>query len=128
MEKESGVSNLSGKGLQYFTNGKKLYTAYCSNCHTAQGTGLGRLIPPLAQSDYLLDDLKRAAVIIKYGQKGPIVVNDVAYNQPMPANPKLTHLEIAEIITYITNSWGNSAEAMTIESVKEALKSSEGYF
>ena len=123
VETENNASHLSRKELQYFTNGKKLYDAYCSNCHTAQGTGLGRLIPPLAQSDYLLEDLSRAAIIIKYGQKGSITVNGIVYNQPMPANPKLTPLEIAEIITYVTNSWGNTAKAMTIEKVREAVGS-----
>ena len=117
----NGVANLSNKELQYYLNGKKLYTSYCSNCHTDMGTGLGRLIPPLKESDYLLSDLSRAVRIIKFGQRGPLTVNGVEYNQPMPANPNFSHLEIAEIITYISNSWGNDTKGFTLDEVKNAL-------
>jgi cytochrome c551 len=119
---QSGVSNLSQKELMYYSNGKKLYTTLCTNCHTEKGEALGRLIPPIEKSDYLMADLGRAAQIIKYGQRGPITVNGIIYNQPMPANPKLTNLEIAELITYISNSWGNSANGITINEIKEGLK------
>ena len=119
---QSGVSNLSQKELMYYSNGKKIYTALCTNCHTDQGEGLGRLIPPIGKSDYLMKDLGRTARIIKFGQRGPITVNGVVYNQPMPANPKLTNLEIAELITYISNSWGNAAKGITIEEIQEGLK------
>ncbi len=122
---QSGVKNLDQKELQYYSNGKKLYETYCTNCHTDQGEGLGRLIPPLKSSDYLMADLDRAARIIKYGQRGPITVNEIDFNQPMPANPQLTNLEIAEIVTYISNSWGNSAKGMTIDRVENALKSDQ---
>jgi mono/diheme cytochrome c family protein len=119
---QSGVSKLSQKELMYYSNGKKIYTTLCTNCHTEEGAGLGRLIPPLKNSDYLMADLGRTAQIIKFGQRGPIMVNGIAFNQPMPANPKLTNLEIAELITYISNSWGNSAKGFTIEEVQEGLK------
>ena len=119
---ESGVSNLAQKELMYYSNGKKLYTVLCTNCHTDEGEGLGRLIPPIRKSDYLMADLGRTAKIIKYGRRGAITVNGIAYNQPMPGNPKLTNLEIAELITYISNSWGNSAKGVTIDDVKNALK------
>ena len=65
-----------------------------------EGNGLGQLIPPLANSDYLLEDLARAVRIIKFGQKGPIEVNGKSYNQPMPANPQLTNQEIQMLLAY----------------------------
>lgn len=119
---ESATANLSSKELQYFTNGKVLYERLCANCHNAEGTGLGRLIPPLKGSDYLLGDIPRAAKIIKFGQRGPVTVNGIEYNNPMPANPDLTNLEIVELITYITNSWGNEAKVPSIEDVASYLK------
>ena len=112
--------------MQYYSNGQKLYGLYCSNCHTEQGVGLGRLIPPLKASDYLMSDLSRAASIIKYGQDGPITVNGIEFNQPMPANPQLKNLEIAELITYISNSWGNSAKGFTTEQVEESIQEKVG--
>ncbi len=118
---KSATDNLSQKGRHYYSNGKVLYETLCSNCHGEDGTGFKALIPPLKKSDYLLEDLNRAAIIIKFGQRGPITVNGQEFNQPMPANPKLTNIEIAELITYIGNSWGNASEEMTIAKVEAAL-------
>ena len=92
---------------QYMITGKRLYLRECANCHGNEGEGLAQLIPPLARADYLLEDIERAACEVRHGINGKIVVNDTPYDQEMPANPKLRALEIAEIITYITNSWGN---------------------
>lgn len=95
------------KILQYAIEGKILYENYCANCHQNDGTGLGKLIPPLKGSDYLKEDIGRTVSIIKNGLKGEILVNGQVYNQPMPANSHLTNMEIAQITTYIYNIWGN---------------------
>ena len=84
-----------------------------------KGEGMGRLIPPLAKSDYLLDNLAEASRIIKYGQKGLIVVNGIEYNQPMPANPKLTNAEIQMLLAYIGNAWGNETQIITVSTIEE---------
>lgn len=114
-------ARLDNKELKYFTNGKKLYTQHCSNCHMPNGEGLGQLIPPLKKSDYLLSDIGRAASIIVNGQQGPVIVNGVEYNQPMPANLKLNPTEVTEILTYISNAWGNEYGGVALETVKNAL-------
>ena len=114
---------LSNKERQYFSNGKGLYQRLCQNCHRDTGEGLGMLIPPLKNSDYLLKDVAGSARVIRYGLKGPIVVNGKGYDQPMPPHSRLTPLEIAEILTYISNSWGNQHGGVTTEAVKKALKS-----
>ena len=108
--------------LQQFTSGKKLYTQRCENCHMADGSGLGTLIPPLKNSDYLFNNTKDAIRSIKYGLKGPIVVNNVKYNQPMPANPKLTSTEILELMVYITNAWDNPGTELSLEMVESIVK------
>ncbi|WP_421890940.1 c-type cytochrome [Marinoscillum sp.] len=110
---------------QYMVQGKSLYQTYCSNCHQADGTGLAKLYPPLAGSDYLMADLKEAACLIKNGKTGEIMVNGVSYNQMMPANTNLTPIEIAEIITYISNSWGNKAGISATRDVTRWLKNCE---
>lgn len=94
------------KVLQYAIQGKILYENHCANCHQKDGTGLGRLIPPIKGSDYFLADKGRTARIIKNGQQGEIVVNGIEYNEVMPANLKLTDLEIAQLMTYLYNVWG----------------------
>ncbi|MEM7549046.1 MAG: cytochrome c [Bacteroidota bacterium] len=118
----SGSGNKQqAKYEQYYVQGNSLYKTYCNNCHQEDGAGLGKLIPPLKSSDYLLEDLDRAACIIKNGQKGKIIVNGVEYNQPMPANQRLTPLEIAELVTYITNAWDQKNGIYEVKQAEEAL-------
>ena len=121
-DNENVQSRLDNKELKYFSNGKRLFTQYCSNCHMENGEGLGQLIPPLKNSDYLLDDVARSARTIKYGLKGPIQVNGIEYNQPMPAHPELTSLEIMELLIYISNAWGNESEVVSLREVESALE------
>ncbi|WP_339903556.1 cytochrome c [uncultured Cyclobacterium sp.] len=117
-----GISNIKDlKTRQYAIQGQQLYLQYCSNFDQEDGTGLKRLIPPLKNSDYMLDDVNRSLYIIKNGLKGSITVNNVEYNQPMPENSKLSPIEVAQIATYIYNVWGNEYGLITPEKVKEAL-------
>ncbi len=106
---------------QYYRMGKTLYLTHCSNCHQAEGKGLGKLYPPLAKSDYLMKDPVKAACIIKNGLQGDVVVNDVTYNQPMPPHDNLTNIEIAEIVTYISNSWGNKSGLHEVIPIEKAV-------
>ncbi len=101
---------------QYKIQGRKIYAAYCANCHQQNGEGLASLYPPLAASDYLLENLPRAACIIRNGQSKEIQVNGVTYNQMMPGNP-VSNLEIAEVLTYIGNSWGNEVGLTGVKDV-----------
>lgn len=110
---------------QYTVKGFALYKTHCANCHQQDGSGLGGLYPPLAKSDYLLADLKRAVCIIKQGATGEITVNGTSYNMAMPGNAQLSPLEIAEIITYVTNSWGNSAGLSGVKEVEKWLRECE---
>ncbi|WP_420385166.1 c-type cytochrome [Roseivirga sp.] len=113
---------LNNTEIKYFTNGRKLYTQHCSNCHMENGEGLGRLIPPLKDSDYLLEDIGRSARLIVNGIAEPILVNDVQFQQPMPGVSSLNYSEVTEILTYITNAWGNEYGGINPEDIKEALK------
>lgn len=118
----NNLSALSYKDRQYFTNGRASYKTLCISCHMESGEGLGKLIPPLKGSDYLLADVPAVSRIVKYGMKGPVTVNNTVYNQPMPGNPRLTNLEIAELLTYISNNWGNEHGPVTIAEVAQSLK------
>ncbi len=132
-KKEEGKSDDIYEGLdertsirlqQYISEGAQLYKTNCSACHQMEGQGLAALIPPLAGSDYLLDDPKRAACIIKNGQNGKITVNGVEYEGVMPML-NLKDLEIAEILTYISNSWGNKKGLIDVNEVAAFLKECE---
>ncbi|WP_420317925.1 c-type cytochrome [Ekhidna sp.] len=126
-EEEKKISSRDEIRLkQYQVQGAKVYTAYCANCHQQDGKGLASLYPPLAGSDYLLENLPRAACIIKNGQSKEIVVNGVTYNQMMPGNP-ITNLEVAEVLTFIGNAWGNEIGLVGVKDVDKWIDECEGY-
>jgi mono/diheme cytochrome c family protein len=85
------------------------------------GSGLQGVIPPLAKSDYLEPNRDRLACIIRYGIEEPMVVNGVKYNQPMAGIDRLSDFEIANIINYVNNAWGNENPYMSIEEVRKSL-------
>lgn len=124
-EENSGLTSREEIRLkQYQVQGAKLYATYCANCHQQDGKGLASLYPPLAGSDYLLEDLPRAACIIRHGQSKEIVVNGVTYNQMMPGNP-ITNLEVAEVLTFISNAWGNEAGLVGVKDVDKWMEECE---
>lgn len=114
--------------MKYAISGKTLYENYCGNCHQSDGKGLGKLIPPLRDSDYFKASVHRTAWIIRYGQTGEITVNGEKYNQAMPANPTLKPLDIAQITTYLYNIWGMNEGVITASDIEDYLKNKpEGY-
>ena len=86
--------------------GGQLYQDFCIQCHGASGEGVPGSFPPLAQSDYLRSEVEKSIQGLKYGMRGPIVVNGENYNSVMVAQG-LDDEEIADIMNYIRNSWGN---------------------
>jgi len=106
---------------QYYIGGKEIFEANCANCHQKDGKGLQNLYPPIAGSDYL-QNKSQVILAIKHGLTGEITVNGKVYNQPMPANSHLQNLDIAEVVTYIYNEWGNEQKITTVEEVEEVLK------
>ncbi len=87
--------------------GEKLYQTYCSACHQPNGQGLTGAFPPLANSDYLLADKNRAIRTVIGGLSGEITVNGKKYNAVMPNMSYLKDEEVANVVTYVMNSWGN---------------------
>ncbi len=92
---------------RYYVNGKGLYEKNCQNCHGTNGEGLGKLYPPLTDTTYLSKNRSALACIIKNGLTGKITVSGVSYETEMPGNAALADIDIAQIIVYITNSFGN---------------------
>ena len=92
---------------RYYTSGSLLYRTHCENCHGVNGEGLSALIPSLHDSVYLKKNLSKLPCFIKNGLGDPIVVDGKIYNSKMPAQGNLSAIEVAEILTYVTNSFGN---------------------
>ena len=94
---------------------------YCIACHMTTGEGVEGVFPPLAKSDFLIADVERAIKIVKYGQTGAITVNGVEYNSAMPS-PGLDDDEIADVLTFVLNSWGNDYGKLVSEEQVAAVE------
>ncbi len=88
--------------------GEKVFQAACIACHQPTGVGLPGAFPPLAGSDYLKANRNRAIGIVLNGLTGKIVVNGKEFNSVMPPMTQLNDTDIADALTYVMNSWGNS--------------------
>lgn len=101
--------------------GKRLFTANCVACHQATGQGLAGQFPPLVGSEWVLGQDwhgdNHLVRILLHGLQGPIQVKGATYNGAMPAWKQLTDDQIASILTYIRNEWGNSAPPISAEQV-----------
>jgi nitrite reductase (NO-forming) len=96
--------------------GKRVYEANCQACHQANGQGIKGAFPPLAKADYINNDPDKAISAIINGLSGPIKVNGVSYDGVMPAM-RLNDTDIANVVTYILNSWDNKGGEISAEQV-----------
>ena len=113
--------NTSAKFNQYYVQGERLYLKHCSNCHQVDGSGLGRVYPPLDTSDYMQKNFREVICLMRHGKNGELIVNGESYNQAMPGIPLLTDLEIAEIATYIYNTWSHERGIVEVKDVSQIL-------
>jgi len=87
--------------------GGKVYSTVCAACHQAEGQGLAGAFPPLAESDYLDGGTGPAIEAVLNGLSGPVTVNGKDYNAVMPNLSYLSDEEVADVVTFVMNSWGN---------------------
>jgi nitrite reductase (NO-forming) len=97
--------------------GKQTFLSICFACHGQEGAGIPNVFPPLAGSDFLKADKDRAVRIVSKGLTGPVTVNGVTYNNAMPAQ-QLSDEQVADVLTYVMNSWGNNFGKVTVEDVR----------
>ncbi len=117
------------------TKGLKLFRTTCTACHGQGGEGIDQLAPPLQDSEYIKGSKKRLALILLHGLKGPVHVNGTRYefNAHMPGiadNTTISDQDIADLITYLSNAFGNSRREINAQGVKElrSVKPKEGAF
>lgn len=101
--------------------GKEIYTEFCVVCHQESGLGVKNTFPPLAQSDYLQNNKEASIRAIKYGMSGEITVNGQKYNSAM-TRLGLTDTEVADVMNYISNSWGNKLDEMVTDEEVSKIK------
>lgn len=104
-----------------FAMGEKIYQANCMACHQVTGLGLPGAFPPLAGSDWVGKDPNMLARIVIAGMQGPITVNGTEYNSIMaPLGMALSDDDIANVLTYVRQEWGNDYPAVDAATVADA--------
>jgi mono/diheme cytochrome c family protein len=105
---------------RYYSSGAVVYQAHCQNCHGANGEGLSALIPPLTDSIFLKNNKNALACYVKSGLKGQISIKGKTFDGLMPAND-LSPMEIAQVLTFAGNSFGNKLNTIDIQQVEADL-------
>ena len=100
------------------TRGQAVYMRVCVVCHQKDGGGVPHMTPPLINTSYVLGDKKRLINIVLKGLNQKIEIEDEEYTNPMPPQPQLTDQEIADVLTFIRNNFGNKASPVTTAEVK----------
>ncbi|MBB2145139.1 c-type cytochrome [Pedobacter sp. LMG 31464] len=99
-------------------NGKLVYTKYCMVCHQIDGGGVMGLNPPLSKTEYVLGDQKRLINIVLKGFNTEIEIDGDTYANPMPGLGHLTDQQVADVLSFVRNSFGNKASVITPAQVK----------
>ena len=102
---------------QQIAAGKAHFNGTCSVCHQDTGVGIPGVFPPLAKSDFIAKDPEQAIHIVLNGLSGKVTVNGKEYDSVMPPMSQLNNDEVANILTYVFNSWGNKDGRVSAEQV-----------
>ncbi|REG98576.1 copper-containing nitrite reductase [Flavobacterium aquicola] len=119
MPKENGVAkSIVAKTVpEQIKSGKELFGRTCFACHQSEGQGVPNAFPPLAKSDFLNANPSRAISAVLHGLSGEITVNGKKFNNVMTSQ-NLTDEEVADVLTYVYNSWSNNKTTVTPQMVK----------
>lgn len=111
--------------VSLFDRGKKIYNAQCIACHQTNGQGVTGVYPPLLASEWVLGHQEVLARILINGLNGPLEVLGNQYNGNMPAfgpaGLNLKPADIASVLTYIRQEWGNAASDLTVETMEKYM-------
>lgn len=122
-DKKYWIHERASLGMDDRTHGLQLYRSTCAACHGQGGAGIEGLAPPLDGSEYIKGPVQRLGLVLLHGMKGPLTVNGQRYefNAQMPglsANPNMSDQDITDIITYLSNAFGESKREASPELVK----------
>lgn len=117
------TTTLTGDAKRLYELGAEVYRreAHCITCHQPDGKGLpAAQFPPIAASRWVQGSPERLIRLTLHGLLGPIEVNGTQYQGLVPMTPfkGLSDEEIAGVLTYVRNSFGNQASPVTVEQVK----------
>ena len=119
---QSGKTSVpAGKGTpvqQAINRGKLVYGVNCLSCHQADGYGVGNLNPPLAGTSWVLGNKNPLIQMVLKGSQGQVEIDGETFANAMPAQAHLTDQQIADVLTYVRNAFGNKASVVTPAEVK----------
>ena len=105
--------------------GKKVFDQYCMPCHMQDGSGVPRLNPPLIKTSYVIGDKKGFIEIVLKGFDAQVEIEGEYYQNVMAPHDFLTDEQVADVVTYVRNSFGNKASVAKpgeVKIVRDALK------
>jgi mono/diheme cytochrome c family protein/glucose/arabinose dehydrogenase len=129
--KLASTGSLDEKAMQQFARGRAKFLNSCAGCHGSNGVGVARMGPPLAGSEWVTGDEVKLSLILLHGIEGPIEVAGKKYDAPeilpvMPSHSTMDDGDIADILTYIRNEWGNEAPPVTGRTVSSTRHLNQG--
>lgn len=107
----------SGDAATADAQGARVYSANCAACHQADGSGIPGIYPPITQTEWIEGDSGRLIRLILYGMGGPIEVKGAPYNGVMPPHRHLSDDQIAAVLTFVRQNFGNEAGPVTPDDV-----------
>jgi mono/diheme cytochrome c family protein/glucose/arabinose dehydrogenase len=125
----TNVKKLDKNGQKAYKEGAKVYGTTCFGCHQPNGKGLKQVAPPLVKSDWVNGDLDRLIRVTLHGVSGDIKVSGKDYKgyPPMPGHgPALDDNKIAQVLTYVRNTWGNASGAVDAKQVSKVRNEHKG--
>lgn len=110
-------------GAQNMANGEKLYKMRCLACHQADGGGVPNMNAPLdGSSNVTGNNIARLVKIVKNGFNERVPLDGFYYSNAMTPNPDFKDQDIADVLTFIRNSWTNKASKVNLAQVQQAKK------
>lgn len=106
--------------------GHRVFSTVCAACHQADAKGIPNAIPPLAGSDFLMADKLRAVHVVTRGLTGPVTVNGASFNSAMPPLRQLSDADVANVLTFVRNSFGNHGDAVKANEVAKVRDDAAG--
>jgi len=100
------------------TRGQTVYAKYCLTCHQVDGSGVPNLNPPLIKTKWTLGSKTVLIHQVLKGSSGKVEIDGDTFSNTMPPLKALTDQQIADVLTYVRNSFGNKASAVIVGEVK----------
>lgn len=136
--KDSNLQTKVDKNSELYTKGKVIYNkeGYCITCHQENGEGLESAgFPPLSKSNWVTGNPDRLIKLVLHGVYGPMEVNGKQYSGEVPMTPYgglLNDEELAAVLNYIRNSFGNNANLLIsterVKEIRNQTKNRKGFY